>query len=182
MPFDYKGVTYAVDIYGNVIAIEQMFSSGEWRSQEVYAMTPGDIFEVTVTEAEDVKANVSIHVTDGQIDKFQYRFDDRALNYDSMLKHRNKLSLNVNHENRDVINLYVQDKKANLELHDKMIQLANEDGPRNYTNAITKGLKIAWFASIESSGGAAEADEHSMHCEERALYHIEQALRELTGK
>lgn len=51
LPFNYEGVTYAVDIYGNVIAIEQMFSSGEWQSEEVYAMTPGDIFEVTVTEA-----------------------------------------------------------------------------------------------------------------------------------
>lgn len=40
-------------------------------------------------------------------------------------------------------------------------------------------LLKSWFAIIESTGGAAEANENSPHQEERILFHIEKALKEI---
>ena len=37
----------------------------------------------------------------------------------------------------------------------------------------------SWFAFIEGSGGAAVANIDSTHREERAMYHIEQAIKEI---
>ena len=51
LPFQYLGVTYCIDIFGTVIAIEQEFSSGEWQRQEVYALSSEqELFEVTIIE------------------------------------------------------------------------------------------------------------------------------------
>lgn len=49
LPFEYKGVTYMIDIYENLVAIEQEFESGEWRCQDVYVINDySSIFKIEI--------------------------------------------------------------------------------------------------------------------------------------
>lgn len=51
LPFQYKGITYALDIRSNIVAIEQEFKSGEWRCENVYQLSDDQqLFKITFEE------------------------------------------------------------------------------------------------------------------------------------
>lgn len=82
------------------------------------------------------------------------------------------------------IDIVPENKKMNLYLTDKelfvnLCKERRESKEISFNKLAIDHLKKSWFSVIEKTGGGAEANIDSVNYEERALAHIENAIKEL---